>query len=210
MTKNVIITVMEAAMELLKIQDSLPTDFRTDALSDIVSAQSSLIVDLFADVETCAVVLGALRDQPDQTQLRELIEENGRLKRELDAARNEKNAITITANKRIDEISHLRRELEEANEREAKMMVRIAELTAEPVEDAPDPEEEDDEPEPVEAKPEKKKRAYHGSHKWTQTEDDWIAAHLNSATNFQVAERFGVTPKAAYLRMTIVRERLGK
>ena len=162
MTKNVIITVMEAAMELLKIQDSLPTDFRTDALSDIVSAQSSLIVDLFADVETCAVVLGALRDQPDQTQLRELIEENGRLKRELDAARNEKNAITITANKRIDEISHLQRELEEANEREAKMMVRIAELTPEPVEEEPDPDE-DDEPEPAEAKPEKKKRAYHGT-----------------------------------------------
>lgn len=209
MTKNGIITVMEAAMELLKIQDSLPTDFRTDALSDIVSAQSSLIVDLFADVETCAVVLGALRDQPDQTQLRELIEENGRLKRELDAARNEKNAITITANKRIDEISHLQRELEAANEREAKMMVRIADLTAEPIEEEPDPDE-DDEPEPVEAKPEKKKRAYHGSHRWTQTEDDWIAAHLNSATNFQVAEKFGVTPKAAYLRMTIVRERLGK
>ena len=209
MTKNGIITVMEAAMELLKIQDSLPTDFRTDALSDIVSAQSSLIVDLFADVETCAVVLGALRDQPDQTQLRELIEENGRLKRELDAARNEKNAITITANKRIDEISHLQRELEEANEREAKMMVRIAELTPEPVEEEPDPDE-DDEPEPAEAKPEKKKRAYHGSHKWTQTEDDWIAAHLNSATNFQVAEKFGVTPKAAYLRMTIVRDRKRK
>lgn len=209
MTKNGIITVMEAAMELLKIQDSLQTDFRTDALSDNVSAQSSLIVDLFADVETCAVVLGALRDQPDQTQLRELIEENGRLKRELDAARNEKNAITITANKRIDEISHLRRELEAANEREAKMMVRIAELTSEPVEDAPDPDE-DDEPEPAEAKPEKKKRAYHGSHRWTQTEDDWIAAHLNSATNFQVAEKFGVTPKAAYTRMTIVRDRLGK
>lgn len=209
MTKNGIITVMEAAMELLKIQDSLPTDFGTDALSDIVSAQSSMIVDLFADVETCAVVLGALRDQPDQTQLRELIEENGRLKRELDAARNEKNAITITANKRIDEISHLQRELEEANEREAKMMVRIAELTPEPIEEEPDPDE-DDEPEPVEAKPEKKKRAYHGCHKWTQTEDDWIAAHLNSATNFQVAEKFGVTPKAAYLRMTIVRDRLGK
>lgn len=209
MTKNGIITVMEAAMELLKIQDSLPTDFRTDALSDIVSAQSSLIVDLFADVETCAVVLGALREQPDQTQLRELIEENGRLKRELDAARNEKNAITITANKRIDEISHLRRELEEANEREAKMMVRIAELTPEPIEDAPDPDE-DDEPEPPEAKPEKKKRAYHGSHKWTQTEDDWIAAHLNSARSREVAERFGVSEKAAYTRMTIVRDRLGK
>lgn len=209
MTKNVIITVMEAAMELLKIEDSLPMDFNTDAPSDIVSAQSALIRDLFDDVENIAVVLGALRDQPDQTQLRELIEENGRLKRELDAARNEKNAITITANKRIDEISHLRRELEEANEREAKMMVRIAELTPEPVEDAPDPDE-DDEPEPAEAKPEKKKRAYHGSHRWTQTEDDWIAAHLNSATNVQVAEKFGVTPKAAYLRMTIVRERLGK
>ena len=209
MTKNGIITVMEAAMELLKIQDSLPTDFRTDALSDIVSAQSSLIVDLFADVETCAVVLGALREQPDQTQLRELIEENGRLKRELDAARNEKNAITITANKRIDEISHLRRELEAANEREAKMMVRIAELTAEPVEEEPDPDEDDD-PEPAEAKPEKKKRAYHGSHKWTQTEDDWIAAHLNSARSREVAERFGVSEKAAYTRMTIVRDRLGK
>jgi len=209
MTKNGIITVMEAAMELLKIQDSLPTDFRTDALSDIVSAQSSLIVDLFADVETCAVVLGALREQPDQTQLRELIEENGRLKLELDAARNEKNAITITANKRIDEISHLQRELEAANEREAKMMVRIAELTAEPIEEEPDPDE-DDEPEPVEAKPEKKKRAYHGSHRWTQTEDDWIAAHLNSARSREVAERFGVSEKAAYTRMTIVRERLGK
>ena len=194
MTKNGIITVMEAAMELLKIEDSLPMDFNTDAPSDIVSAQSALIRDLFDDVENIAVVLGALRDQPDQTQLRELIEENGRLKRELDAARNEKNAITITANKRIDEISHLQRELEAANEREAKMMVRIAELTAEP----------------AEAKPEKKKRAYHGCHKWTQTEDDWIAAHLNSATNFQVAEKFGVTPKAAYLRMTIVRDRLGK
>ena len=209
MTKNGIITVMEAAMELLKIQDSLPTDFRTDALSDIVSAQSSLIVDLFADVETCAVVLGALREQPDQTQLRELIEENGRLKRELDAARNEKNAITITANKRIDEISHLQRELEAANEREAKMMVRIAELTPEPIEEEPDPDEED-KPEPAEAKPEKKKRAYHGSHRWTQTEDDWIAAHLNSARSREVAERFGVSEKAAYTRMTIVRERLGK
>lgn len=209
MTKNGIITVMEAAMELLKIQDSLPTDFRTDALSDIVSAQSSLIADLFADVETCAVVLGALREQPDQTQLRELIEENGRLKRELEAARNEKNAITITANKRIDEISHLRRELEEANEREAKMMVRIAELTPEPIEEEPDPDE-DNEPEPVEAKPEKKKRAYHGCHKWTQTEDDWIANHLNSARSREVAERFGVSEKAAYTRMTIVRDRLGK
>jgi regulator of replication initiation timing len=209
MTKNGIITVMEAAMELLKIEDSLPMDFNTDAPNDIGSAQSALIRDLFDDVENIAVVLGALRDQPDQTQLRELIEENGRLKRELDAARNEKNAITITANKRIDEISHLQRELDAANEREAKMMVRIAELTPEPIEEEPDPDEED-EPEPVEAKPEKKKRAYHGSHRWTVEEDAWIANHLNSATNIQVAEKFGVTPKAAYLRMTIVRDRLGK
>ena len=77
------------------------------------------------------------------------------------------------------------------------------------IEEKPDPDEVD-EPEPVEAKPEKKKRAYHGSHRWTVEEDAWIANHLNSARSREVAERFGVSEKAAYTRMTIVRDRLGK
>ena len=207
MTKQEIIDAFDVALRLRQLVELVAS---AEARREMVSAAETIIGSLTDDDEAIDIILQALKTPAaDQTQLRELIEENGRLKRELDAARNEKNAITITANKRIDEISHLRRELEAANEREAKMMVRIAELTAEPIEDAPDPDEED-EPEPVKAKPEKKKRAYHGSHRWTQTEDDWIAAHLNSATNFQVAEKFGVTPKAAYTRMTIVRDRLGK
>ena len=206
MTKQEIIDALDVAVRLQQLVELVAS---AEARREMISAAETIIGSVTDDDEAIDIILQALKAETDPTQLRELIEENGRLKRELDAARNEKNAITITANKRIDEISHLRRELEEANEREAKMMVRIAELTPEPIEEEPDPDEED-EPEPVEAKPEKKKRAYHGCHKWTQTEDDWIAAHLNSATNFQVAEKFGVTPKAAYLRMTIVRDRLGK
>lgn len=207
MTKQEIIDAFDVAQRLQQLVDLVAS---AEARREMVSAAETIIGSVTDDDEAIDIILQALKTPAaDQTQLRELIEENGRLKRELDAARNEKNAITITANKRIDEISHLRRELEEANEREAKMMVRIAELTPEPVEDAPDPDE-DDEPEPAEAKPEKKKRAYHGSHRWTQTEDDWIAAHLNSARSREVAERFGVSEKAAYTRMTIVRDRLGK
>ena len=206
MTKQEIIDAFDVAQRLRQLVDLVASK---EARSEMISAAETIIGSVTDDDEALDIILLALKAETDPTQLRELIEENGRLKRELDAARNEKNAITITANKRIDEISHLQRELEAANEREAKMMVRIAELTAEPIEEEPDPDE-DDKPEPDEAKPEKKKRAYHGSHRWTQTEDDWIAAHLNSATNFQVAEKFGVTPKAAYLRMTIVRDRLGK
>ena len=206
MTKQEIIDALDVAVRLQQLVELVAS---AEARREMISAAETIIGSVTDDDEAIDIILQALKAETDPTQLRELIEENGRLKRELDAARNEKNAITITANKRIDEISHLQRELEAANEREAKMMVRIAELTAEPIEEEPDPDEED-EPEPVEAKPEKKKRAYHGCHKWTQTEDDWIAAHLNSATNFQVAEKFGVTPKAAYLRMTIVRDRLGK
>lgn len=224
MTKDGIITVMKAALELLKIEDALPEDFNTDAQSDIVSAQSALIVDLFADVETCRTVLDALRTTApavDQTQLRELIEENGRLKRELEATRTEKNAITMTANKRLDELTHLQREVEQlktqlrakedeleaANEREAKMMVRIAELTAEPVEDSTEGE---IDAEAAPAAPAKKTRKATPRHTWTTEEDAWIANHLNSARSREVAEKFGVSEKAAYTRMLLVKERLGK
>lgn len=210
MTKQEIIDAFDVALRLRPLVELVASE---EARCEMVSAAETIIGSVICDDEALDIILLALRaaDAPagDTEQLRDLIEENGRLKRELDAARNEKNAITITANKRIDEISHLQRELEAANEREAKMMVRIAELTPEPIEEEPDPDE-DDEPEPVEAKPEKKKRAYHGSHRWTQTEDDWIANHLNSARSRDVAEKFGVSPKAAYTRMLLVKERLGK
>lgn len=206
MTKQEIIDAFDVALRLRLLVELVASE---EARCEMVSAAETIIGSLTDDDEAIDIILQALKAKTDSAQLRELIEENGRLKRELDAARNEKNAITITANKRIDEISHLRRELESANEREAKMMVRIAELTPQPVEDAPDPDE-DDEPETVEAKPEKKKRTFNGRHEWTQTEDDWIAAHLNSATSRDVAERFGVSPKAAYTRMLLVKERLGK
>jgi len=209
MTKQEIIDAFDVARRMQELMELLPETL-FEAHNQMSDAVSEILCDVVDAEDALDIILQALKTPAaDQTQLRELIEENGRLKRELDAARNEKNAITITANKRIDEISHLQRELEAANEREAKMMVRIAELTPEPIEEEPDPDEED-EPEPVEAKPEKKKRAYHGCHKWTQTEDDWIAAHLNSARSREVAERFGVSEKAAYTRMTIVRDRLGK
>ena len=45
-------------------------------------------------------------------------------------------------------------------------------------------------------------------HSWTTEEDKWIAAHINSATNVEIAERFGVTPKAASLRMKYVKDNL--
>ena len=206
MTKQEIIDAFDVAWKLRQLVELVASE---EARSEMISAAETIIGSVTDDDEALDIILLALKAEADPAQLRELIGENGRLKRELDAARNEKNAITITANKRIDEISHLRRELEEANEREAKMMVRIAELTPEPIEEEPDPDEVD-EPEPVEAKPEKKKRAYHGSHRWTVEEDAWIANHLNSARSREVAERFGVSEKAAYTRMTIVRDRLGK
>ena len=197
MTKQEIIDAFDVAQRLRQLVDLVASE---EARSEMISAAETIIGSVTDDDEALDIILRALKAEADPGQLRELIEENGRLKRELDAARNEKNAITITANKRIDEISHLQRELEEANEREAKMMVRIAELTPEPIEEEPG----GDDAEP------KKKRASNGWHRWTDEEDAWIANHLNSATSRDVAERFGVSPKAAYLRMTIVRDRLGK
>ena len=45
-------------------------------------------------------------------------------------------------------------------------------------------------------------------HFWTTEEDKWIAAHINSATNVEIAERFGVTPKAASRRMKSIKDKL--
>lgn len=130
MTRQEIIDAFDVAQRLQQLVDLVASK---EARSEMISAAETIIGSVTDDDEALDIILLALKAETDPTQLRELIEENGRLKRELDAARNEKNAITITANKRIEEVSHLRRELEEANEREAKMMVRIAELTAEPI-----------------------------------------------------------------------------
>ena len=168
------------AWKLRQLEAQVPAQCE-DGLSSLIEASSSIINNVIDNPDALEVILLALKAAADPAQIRELIEENGRLKRELD-----------------EENARLRRELNEAAEREAKMMVRIAELTPEPVEDEPDEEEP------------KKKRASNGWHRWTDEEDAWIANHLNSATSRDVAERFGVSPKAAYTRMLLVKERLGK
>lgn len=197
MTKQEIITVMKAALELLKIEDALPEDFNTDAQSDIVSAQSALIVDLFADVETCRTVLDALRTTApavDQAQLRELIEENGRLKRELEATRTEKNAITMTANKRLDELTHLQRDVEQlktqlrAKEDELQHYKKQTLAAYAAVDDVPEDSSTEGEidAEEAPAAPAKKARKATPRHTWTTEEDAWIANHLNSARSREV------------------------
>lgn len=218
MTKQEIIDVMRAALELLKIENALPENFSNDAQSDIVSAQSALIIDLFADVETCRTVLDALRTTApavDQAQLRELIEENGRLKRELEATRTEKNAITMTANKRLDELTHLQREVEQlktqlrATQDELQHYKKQTLAAYMAVDDVPEDSSTEGEID-AEAAPAKKTRKATPRHTWTTEEDAWIANHLNSATSHDVAVKFGVSEKAAYARMTIIKERLGK
>lgn len=52
--------------------------------------------------------------------------------------------------------------------------------------------------------PEKRK------HRWTTEENRWIAEHLNSVTDREVAERFGVSQKAAMSQMQRIKHQLGK
>lgn len=44
-------------------------------------------------------------------------------------------------------------------------------------------------------------------HEWTDEEDEWIEQHLNSATSRDVADKFGVSAKAAYLHMLKVKDK---
>ena len=112
-----------------------------------------------------------------------------------------------------DQIRDLEEDLHRAGEREAALMVKIADLEEEIKQlrsDAPKPK---GEPaasvksgESDETKDGKKTRSFKGRHDWTTAEDEWIRQHLNSATSREVAERFGVSEKAAYARMCAVRD----
>ena len=116
-------------------------------------------------------------------------------------------------------IRDMEADLRAAGEREAALLVKIADLEEQlrqiksavilpetvttsgfaVIEDTEEPEE-PEEPEEKKARPNKT------WHKWTDEEDAWIRQHLNSATDMEVAERFGVSRKAAYARMCKIRD----
>ena len=92
----------------------------------------------------------------------------------------------------IAENGRLKREFEASQERVAQLAGQLEEAKKQI----------------AELKGEPKKRPV--AHKWTDADNAWIAAHLNSTTDIEVSKKFGVSRQAAMSQMHRVRAQLGK
>ena len=197
MTKQEIIDAFDVAQRIRQLEELVP-EACVDGLASMVDASEALVGGVFDDDESLGIVLQA---EADPGQLRELIEENGRLKRELEG----------TCTRLEAELTYYKEQLRAKEDELAYYKKQtLAAYTA--VDELPEDSSTEGEidAEEAPAAPAKKPRKATPRHTWTTAEDAWIAEHLNSARSREVAERFGVSEKAAYARMTIVRERLGK
>ena len=178
---------------MAKIVDMIAEDV-SGSVADLLGAQE----------ETTAPAQPDLEKQIEKltNRVRELSKENAAL--EAEVARQKGSALVLES------------DLHRAGEREATLLVKIADLEEQlrqiksavilpetvttsgftVIEDTEEPEE----PEEKKARPNKT------WHKWTDEEDSWIRQHLNSATDMEVAEKFGVSRKAAYARMCRIRD----
>lgn len=199
MTKQEIIDAFDVAQRLRQMEELVPEEC-SEGLATMIDASSTLVSEVFDDEGALGIVLQALKAEADPGQLRELIEENGRLKRELEG----------TCTRLEAELTYYKEQLRAKEDELAyyKKQTLAAFAAVDELPEDSSTEGEIDAEEPPE--PEKKTRKTTPRHTWTTAEDAWIAEHLNSARSREVAEKFGVSEKAAYSRMLIVKGRLGK
>ena len=154
-------------------------------------------------------------------EVKNLNDENADLTRQLieksDQCERQKLNIQSIREDTSDMISDLNEDLHRAGEREAELLVKISDLEDEirqlqskVIGAFPTMTITADNFVRKQAEPEEKKsRPNKTWHKWTPEEDEWIRTHLNSATDLDVAEKFGVSQKAAYARMCKLRDEGG-
>lgn len=197
MTKQEIIDAFDVAQRLLGLVELVASE---EARIEMISAAETIIGSVTDDDEAIDIILQALKAEADPGQLRELIEENGRLKRELEG----------TCTRLEAELTYYKEQLRAKEDELAYYKKQtLAAYTA--VDEEPEDSTEGEiDAEAAPSAPAKKPRKATPRHTWITAEDAWIAEHLNSVRSGEVAERFGVSEKAAYTRMMIVKGRLGK